>query len=164
MNRRIFINYRSEDSHSYGALLYTELARQFGQDRVFLDCESIPAGAIFAEELLNRVRSSLVLMAIIGPRWLTVTGPTGQRRIDDPTDWTRRELAEAFATNVPVIPVLTEYAEMPPAIALPTDIAALSHRQYRHLRHRQPIADLARIVADLTSLDPTLAAAHMQTG
>jgi len=26
----VFINYRGEDSHSYGALLYTELARQFG--------------------------------------------------------------------------------------------------------------------------------------
>lgn len=38
----VFINYRGEDSHSYGALLYTELARQFGKDRVFLDCESIP--------------------------------------------------------------------------------------------------------------------------
>jgi hypothetical protein len=49
----VFINYRGEDSHSYGALLYTELARRFGEDRVFLDCESIPAGADFAEELLG---------------------------------------------------------------------------------------------------------------
>jgi len=39
----VFINYRGEDSHSYGALLYTELTRQFGDELVFLDAESIPA-------------------------------------------------------------------------------------------------------------------------
>lgn len=37
VDRAVFINYRGEDSHSYGALLYTELARQFGEDRVFLE-------------------------------------------------------------------------------------------------------------------------------
>ncbi len=156
MNRGVFINYRGEDSHSYGALLYTELARQFGEEQVFLDAESIPAGADFVEVLLGRVRSCRVLLAVIGPRWLTATDPadpTGQRRIDDPADWIRRELAEAFTADVRVIPVLTEQAELPAEADLPADIAALSRCQYRHLRHREPTTDLARIVADLTSLD-----------
>lgn len=155
----VFINYRGEDSHSYGALLYTELARQFGEHHVFLDAESIPAGADFAEELLNQVRSARVLLAMIGPRWLTATDPTtGRRRIDDPADWIRRELAEAFATGVRVIPVLTDEAEILREADLPADIAALSRCQYRRLRRREPTADLARIVADLTSIDPSLAA------
>ncbi|MGH3687093.1 MAG: hypothetical protein ACRDSM_19010 [Pseudonocardiaceae bacterium] len=42
MDRAVFINYRGEDSHSYGALLYTELVRQLGDDHVFLDAESSP--------------------------------------------------------------------------------------------------------------------------
>jgi hypothetical protein len=155
----VFINYRGEDSHSYGALLYTELARQFGAERVFLDGESIPAGADFVQELLGRVRSARVLLAVIGPRWLSASDPTGRRRIDDPADWIRRELAEAFTAGVRVIPVLTEQAQLPAEADLPADIAALSRCQYRHLRHREPTTDLARLVTDLTSLDPTLAAA-----
>ncbi|HEY3607100.1 MAG TPA: TIR domain-containing protein, partial [Pseudonocardiaceae bacterium] len=154
----VFINYRGEDSDSYGALLYTELARQFGVEQVFLDAESIPAGADFVEELLGRVRSAGVLLAVIGPRWLTAADPTGRRRIDDPADWIRRELAEAFTAGVRVIPVLTEQVEIPAETDLPADIAALSRCQYRHLRRREPIADLARIVTDLAGLDPTLTA------
>ena len=58
------------------------------------------------------------------------------RRIDDPADWIRRELAEAFAAGVRVIPVLTDDAEMPTEDELPGDLAALARCQYRRLRHR----------------------------
>jgi hypothetical protein len=155
----VFINYRGADTHSYAALLYTELTSHFGDEQVFLDCESIPAGADFVQELLGQVRSARVLLAVIGPRWLTTTDPTGRRRIDHSDDWIRRELAEAFAAGVRVIPVLTDQAEMPTVAELPADIAGLSRCQYRRLRHHDPTADLARIVADLVGLDPVLAAA-----
>ncbi len=56
-------------------------------------------------------------------------------------------------------PVLTDQAEPPATADPPADIAATSRCQYRHLRRCQPTADLARIVVDLTSLDPILAAA-----
>lgn len=159
MERAVFINYRGEDSHSYGALLHRDLSVHFGEDRVFLDAECIPAGADFVEELLGRVRSALVLLAVIGQRWLTATDSTGRRRIDDPDDWIHRELAEAFAADVRVIPVLIDGAELPCAAELPADIATLSRCQYRHLRRREPTSDLAHLVADLTRLDPVLAAA-----
>ena len=166
VDRAVFINYRGEDSHSYGALLYRDLIDRFGRDLVFLDAESTPAGADFVEELLGRVRCARLLLAVIGPRWLTATDPaTGGRRIDDPADWIRRELAEAFAARVRVIPVLTDHANLPAAADLPADIAKLSRCQYRHLRRREPTADLARIATDLTSLDPALAAAaHSRQG
>jgi hypothetical protein len=160
VERAVFISYRGEDSQSYGALLYNELKGQFGEDHVFLDAESIPAGADFAKELLGRVRSARVVLVVIGPRWLTAADPaTGRRRIDDPDDWIRRELVEAFAVGVRVIPVLTDHADLPREAHLPADIAALSRCQYRHLRRREPTADLARIVADLISLDSILATA-----
>lgn len=158
VQRGVFINYRGEDTTGYGALLYTELAHRFGEDHVFLDSESIPAGADFVEELLAGVRSSRVLLAVIGPHWLTAADPTtGRRRIDDPDDWIRRELAEAFAAGVRVIPVLIEEVELPDEDALPADIAALSRCQYRHLRRREHTATLTRIVADLTDLGMPLA-------
>lgn len=159
MDHAVFINYRGDDSNSYGALLYTDLVDHFGEEHVFLDAESIPAGADFVSELLDRVRSARVLLAVIGPRWLSATNCAGQRRIDDPNDWIHRELAEAFTANIRVIPVLTDGAEPPTTAELPPDIAALSRCQYRHLRRREPTAGLARIVADLTNLDPVLAAA-----
>lgn len=156
---RIFINYRTGDGHSYGALLYNDLSRHFGSGLVFLDCESIPAGADFPDELLSRVRACQVLIAVIGPRWLTVVDGKGQRLIDDPEDWVRRELAEAFAAGVTVMPVLTD-AACPPAISdLPPEIAWLSRCQARRLRHQDVTADLARIRAEIAAADPFLAEA-----
>jgi hypothetical protein len=154
----VFINYRGDDSHGYGALLYRDLTGRFGEDLVFLDAESIPAGADFVDELLARVRSARVLLAVIGRRWLTAADSTGRRRIDDPADWIRRELVEAFLASVRVIPILTDNAELPREADLPGDITALSRCQYRHLRRREPTSDLARIAADLSACDPVLAA------
>jgi len=155
----VFINYRGADSGSYGALLYLELSRHFGDGLVFLDSESIPAGSDFVAHLTGRVRHSRVLLAVIGPRWLTASDAEGRRRIEDPQDWIRRELAEAFAAGVRVIPVLTDGAEPPVERELPADIAALGRCQYRRLRHRDASADLARIRTDLAAADPVLAAA-----
>src|SRR5262249_61213471 len=98
------INYRGEDSNSYGALLYVELSRRFGPELVFLDSASIPAGADFEEELLSQVRNSAVVLAVIGTRWLTTTGPGGERRIDDPADWIRQGLVAPVAATISRVP------------------------------------------------------------
>jgi hypothetical protein len=155
----VFISYRGEDSHSYAALLYTELSRRFGPELVFLDSASIPAGADFAAQLLGRVRQSAVVLAVIGSRWLAAADAGGRRRIDDPGDWLRRELAEAFAAGVRVIPVLTDGAQMPTEAELPGDLAALGRCQYQRLRYRDAGTDLARLVADLAGLGAGLVAA-----
>src|SRR5205823_6094090 len=55
-NSTIFISYRAGDSRGYAALLYLELSRCFGHASVFLDCESIPAGADCDDLLLRGVR------------------------------------------------------------------------------------------------------------
>src|SRR5262249_11236363 len=115
-------------------------------------------GADYAAQLLARVRQASVVLAVIGSRWLTVSGPHG-RRIDDPEDWIRRGLMEAFAAGGRVIPGLTDGAERPTTARLPAQLVMLARCQYRRLRHRDASADLARLVAELTSLDPDLAAA-----
>src|SRR5262249_53875340 len=90
------INYRAEPTDTAAALIDRELAARLGSDRVFLDGQSIPAGAD-AEELLGRLRACNVLVVVIGPRWLTLTDAAGRRRIDDPHDWIRREIPEALS-------------------------------------------------------------------
>src|SRR4051812_24860890 len=101
------------DSSSYGALLHLALSRRFGDELVFLDSESIPAGSDYVERLVTRVRECGVLLAVIGPRWLSAAGADGRPRIADPADWIRRELVEAFRCGIPVIPVLVDDAELP---------------------------------------------------
>jgi hypothetical protein len=155
----VFINYRGADSNGYGALLYGELSRRFGPELVFLDTASIQPGADFAEQLLRWVQHSAVVLAVIGPRWLTTRGPHDGRRIDDPADWIRRELMAAFSAGVRVIPVLTDDAEMPAEDQLPDELAALGRCQFRRLRYRDAEADLARLATDLAALDVNLGAA-----
>ena len=149
MSSEIFINYRRADSGSYGALLYVDLVRYFGPGVVFMDSMSIPAGSDFTVELVERVRHTQVLLAVIGPAWLTATGATGDRLIDDPADWVRRELVAAFAARVRVIPVLIDGAMLPAEAELPADIAALSRCQYRWLRSGDIVFDLDRLHRDL---------------
>ena len=154
----VFISYRSLDSQGYGDLLYFGLAYRFGEDLVFLDCESIRAGTDFVTELLARVRSARVVLAVIGPDWLEATDPaSGRRRIDDPDDWIRRELVESYRNGVRVIPVLIDQTELPSAADLPPDVAALSRGQALRLRGRESTAGLTGIIRELTALDPVLA-------
>jgi hypothetical protein len=139
-------------------LLHAELARRFGPDLVFLDSESIPAGADFVEQLLGRVRAARVVLALIGTRWLTAVGSDGWWRIDDPGDWARRELVAAFEVGVRVIPVVIDGAEMPTEDQLPADLAPLGRCQFRRLRHREAAADLGRLAVELTALYTDLGA------
>lgn len=152
----VFVSYRGDDSGMAAALLYGELTRRLGVDRVFLDCRSIPPGADYVQWLVCQVRSARVVLAVIGPDWLTLTTPTGRRRIDDPADWIHRELAEAFAARVTVIPVLTDDAVLPLESELPTALGPLSRCQYRRLRRCEIPTDLDRIVTGLAVVDPTL--------
>ena len=161
---RVFINYRGVDSHSYGALLYTDLKRRFGEGLVFLDAESLPAGGDYVRELLAEVRAARVVLAVIGPGWLDATDAAGRRAVDDPHDWIRRELAEAFAAGVRVIPVLIDGAALPAPRELPGDIAELGRCQARPLRRREPTKDLDLLAADLAAMDPDLAAAEARRG
>lgn len=155
----IFINYRGDDCDIAAALIDRELTACFGSGLVFLDSRSIPVGTDFAGELLTRLRACSVLLVIIGPRWLTLVDEAGRRRIDDPADWTRREIAAALRHRLRVIPVLLDGATLPAAHELPEDIAGLCRRQYVVLRRRHTTVDLADIVDRIIQAEPELATA-----
>ena len=158
MSEAVFINFLGKDGLAYAALLDRELTSRFGRDQVFLDRPSIPAGDDFPSTLLDRVRHARVVLAVIGPDWMTATD-SSRRRIKHPDNWTHRELAEAFRAGARVIPVLTDATTPPAGRSLPADIRALSTRQATRLRGREPGTDLARIVRELTEAVPALAAA-----
>jgi len=139
----IFVNYRGSDAASAAAFLHTELSRRFGETVVFLDYESIPLGRDFEPVLFSRVRGSAVLLAVIGDQWLD--GVVGQRPIDDPDDWVRKEILEALKHGVPVVPVLFNGAKLsvdllPPELVF---LIKLQHFEIRARRQRHDIAGLA---------------------
>jgi TIR domain len=150
VGRGVFINYRCADSGGYAALLYLYLTMVLGDEHVFMDSVSIPAGHDYTVELLERARASAVIIVVIGPRWLS--GPAGRRLIDDPRDWVRRELIAALAAGVRVIPVLVDGGRLPGEAELPVELAQLARCQYRLLRIRDVQADLARLRADLVGV------------
>lgn len=152
---KIFVNYRTGDTDGVAALVERELTARFGPRVMFRASTSIPLGDDFTRALMRAVRQSDALLAFIGPHWLDA-GADGLRKIDYPDDWTRREIVEAFRTDVRVIPVLVGSVRPLRVADLPADLAPLAVCQYTRLDHRTQEADLDMLVAQLVELVPGL--------
>jgi TIR domain/PASTA domain len=145
----IFISYRREDTGGHAGRLFDRLRERFGRDRVFLDVAGINVGVDFVETLDKAVGSCDVLLAVIGSDWLTCSDKKGRRRLDDPNDFIRAEIAAALKRDVRVVPVLVEGAEMPPTDELPEELKRLTRRQAVELRDSRWDADVESLVAAL---------------
>src|SRR5574341_164668 len=116
---RIFINYRRQDSEGYVGRLYDHLTRAFDPDEIFMDVEGIQPGADFHQALEDAVSACDVFLAVIGPQWSGSADEQGQRRIDQPGDLVRAEIAAALKHGKLIIPVLVGGAQMPTRPGLP---------------------------------------------
>ena len=92
---KIFISYRRGDSAGHTGRLYDRLADHFGQDQVFMDVDTIRPGLDFVEVVQQAVADSDGLIAVIGKDWLTASDATGGRRLDQPNDMVKLEIAAA---------------------------------------------------------------------
>jgi TIR domain len=144
---RVFISYRRQESSGLAGRLYDRLAARFGDDQVFMDVDTIALGVDFAEVISQAVSSCQVLLAVIGPRWLAATDEDGRRRLDDPDDLVRLEIAAALERDIRVIPILIEGAAMPRRQQLPEALAGLARRNALILRHESFRADADRLLA-----------------
>lgn len=148
----ILISYRRADAGGWAGRLFDSLKANLGRVRVFLDIDAIPPGAKFDEYIAEAVGSCEVLIALIGPRWLTPSD-SGKRRLDDPNDFIRMEIATALARpKVTVIPVLVGKANMPNADELPDDIKPLARRQYYELSDSRWADDCRNLAKALTPI------------
>ena len=145
----VFVSYRRDDAAYPAGWLVDRLVGRFGAGRVFRDVNSIQPGDDFVEDIMTAVGSCAVLLAVIGVRWLAVTGEDGRRRIDDPEDFVRLEIEAALARNVRVIPVLVDGARMPSATDLPASLQGLARRQALELSPAN--FDTSRLLAVLES-------------
>ena len=142
---RIFISYRRVDSEGYVGRLYDQLLQHFDKGDLFLDVGTIKPGEDFVAAIERTVATCDALIAVIGPQWLNVRDQNGYRRLDNPTDYVRLEIATALKRNILVIPVLVARATMPKQNDLPADIADLSRRNAVELSHDRFSYDVERI-------------------
>ena len=154
---KIFISYRREDSQHQADRLHTALSRKIPKRNIFIDVDNIPVGVNFVQHLDQQVAQCDVLLALIGPDWLEARNPeTGARRLDDPKDFVRIEIASALKRGIPVAPILLDGAPFPPEHTLPDDLKALALRNGVEVRRLTFDADAERLIR---GLDLTRAAA-----
>ena len=135
--RAIFLCYRREDTQDAAGRLHDRLTAAFGNDRVFMDIDSVPLGIDFVEHVREQISGCTAVIVMIGRRWLTMKDKKRRRRLDDEDDLVRTEIRAALQQKVPVIPIVVQNAEMPTASDLPDDIRPLARRNGIHLRPEQ---------------------------
>lgn len=142
----IFISYRREESEGYAGRLRDRLVQEFGQEHVFMDVDTIEPGVDFIDVVEKAVAAVDVLLCVIGKKWLTIEDKDGNRRLENPTDLVRLEVAAALKRNIRVIPVLVWGATMPSANELPSDLSTLTRRNAVELHHTGFHAGVNRLV------------------
>lgn len=131
----IFLSYRKSENAIEARLLKFELEKHFGEENVFLDSMDIQPGDSWSEKLTSTLRSTQVMIVIIGSNWLGSQDHwSGMRRIDNPDDFVRREISFSIANEIPLIPILIDDAKIPRAEFLPEEIKKLTYYQFIRIR------------------------------
>jgi hypothetical protein len=121
--RRAFVSYRRDDSWYWASLLARALTQRLGAHNVFFDVGSIAPGRRFDVEIRARILGATDFVLLVGPAFLA-PDPGGRRRLDDPEDFVRQEIAAAIEHHKPVHLVLAGDAALPDRERLPAEIAA----------------------------------------
>jgi TIR domain len=148
---KVFISCRRDDSAGSAGRVHDRLEREFGRDLLFMDVDAIPLGVNFVKVLREEVAKCDVLLAVIGPNWLDAHDKDGHRRLDDPNDFLRIEIATALQRDIPVIPILVDGAKVPRADRLPKDLEKLEQRNGLEIRHASFHGDLDKLIKALRS-------------
>lgn len=156
-NEKIFISYRREDTSGESGRLKDNLEQIFGKENIFYDVETLEAGLNFDQSIAKALNESKVLLAMIGPHWLKVSDSKGAKRLDNPDDWVRKEIAEALKRNLRVIPILVNGADMPDSEDLPDNLKELSLKHAQELtssRWNYDVGVLSKVLEKLITKIP----------
>jgi hypothetical protein len=142
----IFISYRRDDVRGYAGRLSDALTDHFGDASIVRDIEALAPGVDYVEQIDRFISACDILLLLIGRDWLTIADDQQQRRIDDPTDEHRIEIAAALQRGLLVIPVLMDNARMPRLHDLPDEIAPLARRQSFEISEVRWKYDVQRLI------------------
>ena len=122
---KIFMSYRRNDSATIAARIYDRLVAQFGRNAIFKDVDAIAPGSNFLAGINEAIAQSAVALIIIGPHWLDASDDRGRRRLDNPDDIVRLEIAAALSRGIPIVPVFVGDASSPSLNDLPPSLRPL---------------------------------------
>jgi hypothetical protein len=145
----IFVSYRRDDAEGEAGRLADDLSEIFQENSVFMDVNAIQPGRDFRKAIDESIHQCSVLLAILGPGWLDSRDASGHRRLEDPSDFLRLEVASALQRDIPVIPVLVRGAKMPRAEQLSGDLEELAYRNAVELTHARWKSDVQVLVRAL---------------
>jgi CHASE2 domain-containing sensor protein len=148
---KIFLSYRREDGISQTGRIYDRLIARYGDEDVFMDLGKISIGAEFVHTLDEKLNSCEIFIAVIGAHWLI--SRKQRKRMEDPDDFVRREVATALKRGVRIIPVLLDTALMPRPADLPADIAELANRSALRIREDRFDPDMDGLILELEEPD-----------
>jgi TIR domain len=146
---QIFISYRRDDSSSAAGRIYDRLDSYFPSNHIFMDVDNLDLGVDFVAAIEKSVGSCDVLIAVMGRQWLTSSDEEGKRRLNNPEDFVRIEIATALKRGIRVIPVLVDGASLPRSGDLPHDLKSLVRRNALEISHTRFKSDCARLIATL---------------
>lgn len=143
---KVFISYRREDTPGHAGRLYDRLQQEFGADNVFIDVDTLLPGDDFVDAIGQTLNQCDLMIALIGPRWLTATDDRGRPRLDDQSDFVRVEIQTALERRIRTVPVLVERASMPLEQQLPEPLRLLARRQAIELTDTRWASDVGALV------------------
>ena len=163
----IFISYRGSDQNWATELVYKSMKEAFGTNAVFKAGNSLRVGEEFPSTLRSEAASCPVMLACIGPGWLTAAAPDGSRRLDSPGDWVREEIAISLQSGNRLVPLLLgnrNEVEVPKPDLVPESIRAMVNRQALWLTPGRGLeATVSMLVDQLAELVPELAERRRRT-
>jgi hypothetical protein len=134
-----FLCYRRDDTAGHTGRLYSDLARELGEEEVFFDLRSIPPGMDHREATKQAIGSSSVVLVVIGRAWRPELLP-------NESDYVRPELETALAGGKRVVPVLVQGTPMPAADELPESVRSFAYLNAAEMSDRHWDADVAALV------------------
>jgi hypothetical protein len=152
----VFVSYRRSDSPSAARQVADALRARFGDERVFFDTRDLAPGTDWHRDIEDRVRSADVVVAVIGPHWVSIADERGRRRVLQPEeeDVVRTEIEAALRGGGRVVPVLVDDAALPARESLPRPFRPITALNAVTLRHASWDQDLEALIDALAAPPP----------
>jgi hypothetical protein len=148
----VFMSYRREDTKDMAGRLSDRIATWRIVDEVFRDVDAIRPSEVYRQTITAALERCNVLIALIGPAWLTAVDENGRRRLDDPADLLTFEIKSALDHGITVVPVLVDRAKPPGKDDLSPRMASLVDLQAARLDGQSFHCDAEALHTDLNNL------------
>lgn len=149
----VFISYRRADTAPSADRIDERLVRALGRSNVFYDKHDTPPGKAFKRLIERRLKSSQVLLVVVGKEWVDAR-KDGRRRLEDPEDFVRQEVEMGIerAGDCRLIPVLVHGQSMLTRDRLPPSLAPLCDFVAHEIRQQHFDEDLGVLIQDILGI------------